>query len=146
MVYTGGSEAPVLEPVPEPERPLSRSERERIASRRKSASRNQQRALMFNPSYLVVLAIATMLLALFCGIYVKNRVELTSHMREVTSLQGEIEKLRASNDALEKQLGVAINLNEIRDAAEDYGMSYPDEDQIRYYSIEDEDYLTQFAQ
>ena len=146
MVYTDGSAAPVLEPVPEPERPLSRREREQIAKRRKSASRNQQRALSFTPGFLFVLVVSTMLLAFFCGVYLKNRSELTTHMREVTRLQAEIEEMRASNDALEKRIGVSVNLNEIKKAAKDYGLTYPDEEQVRYYSIDNKDYLTQFAQ
>ncbi len=147
MVYTDGNAAPVLKPYPEqePDRHLSRAERERRARKEHSARRNQQRALAFDRRYMVFLAAATVVLALFCGAYVKGRAELTTNMHQVTRLESEVGELKASNDAFEKTIGASVNLKEVKESAKKYGLSYPGSDQVVYYTIEQQDYMTQLG-
>lgn len=149
IVYQEGSTAPVLEPVPKPkpERPKrTREQQERLRRKQSIARNNQRHALSFNRSYLIFLTAATILCAVFCGVYVQKRFARTNHIETTAALQSELTTAKAENDALESQISTAVNLETIKKSAKKLGMSYPSEGQTKYFKIQDDDYMTQLEQ
>jgi cell division protein FtsL len=146
MVYTEGSAAPMLEPVPkekpEPPRP-TRKQQEQIRARQNIARRNQQRALRFNRSYLLFLAAVVLICAVGCSILVSKRTAVTASMQKVSALQEEVSSRKADNDALEKQIQTSVNLNSVKKKAKKLGLSYPSSSQVVYFSVDQKDYMTQ---
>jgi cell division protein FtsL len=146
MVYTEGSAAPRLEPVPEKKPEPSRRTRrqqEQIRARQNIARRNQQHALRFNRSYLLFLAAVVLICVVGCSVLVSRRTAVTASMQQVSALQEEVSSRKADNDALEKQLQTSVNLNSVKKKARKLGLSYPSSKQVVYFSVNQKDYMTQ---
>ena len=88
--------------------------------RRNAARQNQQRALSMNRGYVAFLACAT--------------------------IESEIADMKSDNVAAEKRLETTMNLDQIKDAAIGLGLVMPGSDQVRYYSVENSDYMNQYGE
>lgn len=147
-VYTDGSAAPRLEPVPRrtPEqirREQLRRQRaieERRRRERTQVRQNQRRETLMNPGYVLFLAVAIVTVSIFCGLFLQKQSALVEQRESVYALQQELSELQRSNDILEHDIMTAANLNQIRESAEDLGMDYPDAGQIVYYSVDNDLY------
>ena len=147
IVFDGSNAAPRLEPVPQEEpkkerRPRTPEEEERLQRNRNIARRNQQRTLVMNRTYVLFLSFATLVCAAVCGLYVQKRASLITNMSTVASLQSQVNNLRAENDALEKRISMSIDLDQVKIAAAGFGMAYPQDEQVVFYTVSDEDYMT----
>ena len=145
--YVAGNAIPQTIPQPEPTRRKrtprrSPADEARRRRRRMMARRNQQRELMMNRSYVFFLACATIVCALFCGVYISMRASLVTNISQVTVMQEELSQLRADNDAIEKELKIhAENLSLTKEKAAKLGLSYPAEKQLVYYAVDSSDYM-----
>jgi hypothetical protein len=70
---------------------------------------------------------------------------MTTRMRSVANLQSQVIDLQADNDARYKNLTSSVDLNYIKDVAiNKLGMQYPTEDQVIYYSIDNNNFMDQY--
>ena len=150
MVYTEGSAAPRLEPVPkerpkQPQPKRTREQEERLRRQQSIARRNQQRALIMNRSYVLFLVTFAMVCAIFAGVFVQQRAGLTTNMNRLAAMESQLTELRAENDALEKQIVTSVSLADIKADAKQLGLAYPGSDQVVYFSVKDDDYMTRLT-
>lgn len=139
--------APELEPQKNPQRkPVRTPEQEQQLRQRKAAAKkNQQRAMVMNGKFVLFLAAATLVCAIFCGLFVMMQTDIITNMKNITTLETQISSLKIENDALEKRLDTTVNLEQIKTEALALGMTYPVEGQIVTYSVEEADYMNQFS-
>ncbi len=122
-----------------------RERKQRQKSARAAARRNREQALVMSPGYVMFLAVSMMLLMSVFGCYLYLQSELNSHMRDVTSLEANVMNLKNDNDAAQKKINSAVDLEIIRRRAMgELGMVYPNKDQIQYFEVDDSDYMNQY--
>ena len=139
--------APELEPQKTPNRQPVRTpeEEQRLRQRKAAAKKNQQRAMVMNGKFVLFLTAAVLVCAIFCGLFVMMQADITTNMQNIASLEKQISTLKIENDSLEKRLDTTVNLEQIKTEALALGMTYPVEGQIITYSVEEADYMNQFA-
>ena len=150
-VYTNGSAAPRLEPVPEytPEqRRRDELRRRRAWEEKKKRERslvrqNQRRETLMNPGYVFFLAIAIVAVGVTCGMFLHVQYSLIEQRESCYALQQDLSELQRDNDVLEHDIMTAANLNQIRTSAEELGMTYPDMDHVVYYTVDNSTYGTE---
>lgn len=150
-VYTDGSAAPRLEPVPEytPEqRRRDELRRRRAWEEKKRRERslvrqNMRRETLMNPGYVFFLAVAIVAVGFVCGIFLQKQSALIEQRESCYVLEQELSDLQRSNDVLEHNIMTAANLNQIRTSAEELGMTYPDADHVVYYTVDNSTYGTE---
>ena len=114
----------------------------RKKNRRKSARRNQERALSMNRAFVAFLTACVAASALVSVSLIQIRSNVTQQMNEVAALESRINDMKADNDARYKQITTSVDLNAIKDAAINrLGMKYASQDQIVYYSIDKNNYM-----
>lgn len=64
--------------------------------------------------------------------------------RQNAALESKIADLKADNDARYKELTSGINLDEIKQKAQELGMKPADKSQIVYYEVEHKNYMDQY--
>lgn len=146
--YVSGNTVRELE-APARRDPRTRREIEeakRRKNRRNAARRNRQRAMEMNRSYVVFLTACVCVIACSAVMYVKIQSQVTSRMNRVASLESQINDLKADNDARYKSITTSVDLNHVKDVAiNQLGMSYPKEDQVVYYSIDNNNFMDQYS-
>ena len=137
------------EPIRRERRGPSREEleeRRRKKNRKNAARRNRERALFMSKGYVAFLSICVAISAYAAVTYVHLQADVSDYMRSVAKLQGQIENLRADNDARFKAVSTSADLNEIKNIAiNQLGMNYAAEEQIIYYSVENKNYMDQYS-
>ena len=118
--------------------------RERI--RRNAAKQNQQRAMAMNRGYVAFLSIATAVCFVVCALFIHLQSDVTTRLSNIASIESQIADQKADNEATEKRLETTMNLDQVREAAEGLGMVTPGSEQIRYYSVENNDYMNQYGE
>lgn len=150
-VYTNGSAAPRLEPVPEytPEQRRRDELRRRRAweekkrRERSMVRQNQRRETLMNPGYVFFLAVAIAAVGIVCGVFLQKQSVLMEQREACYVLQQELSEAQRANDILEHDIMTAANLNQIRESAEELGMTYPDAEHVVYYSVDNSSYGTE---
>lgn len=157
--YTYGSAAPNLEERPdyaalkrarqrEVQRELEEKRRadEEKQRRERAVRRNQMRELSFGKGYVTFLTIAGMITAGICVGYVKLQSDMTAHLKNISKLESQLEDVRADNAAAEKRLATAGDLRYVKEVAvSQLGMVYAGADQVVYYTVDNTDYMNQYA-
>ncbi len=55
--------------------------------------------------------------------------------------------LKNDNDAVQKKISNSVNIDNIRQRAmNELGMAYPQEDQIEYFEVDNDDYMNQYEE
>ncbi len=115
--------------------------------RKNAAMRNRERALGMNRGYVAFLTCCVLVVAVASVLLVQLQSQISSRMRHIAVLQSQVTDLRADNDARYKQITTSVDLNHVKDVAiNQLGMSYPKEDQVIYYSIENNNFMDQFSE
>lgn len=118
----------------------------RKKNRRKSARRNQERALSMNRAFVAFLTACVAASAFVSVSLIQIRSNVTQQMKEVAALESRINDMKADNDARYKQITTSVDLNAIKDAAINrLGMKYASQDQIVYYSVDKNNYMDQYS-
>lgn len=138
--------APAMEPARQPKRePVRTPEQEqKLRQRKAAAAKNQQRAMVMNGKYVLFLTLATLVCAIFCGLFVMMQAEITANMKQITALETQVSTMKIENDALEKRLDTTVNLEDIKAEALSLGMTYPTEGQVLTYTVAKSDYMNQY--
>ena len=143
--YEKGSSAHKLETLREYEERLKRQREEEKIRRRERAKANA-RVLRRKKTRIVQLGLGIVTFGIFfcANIYLQNGI--TTSMRNISSLEGQIQNLKAENAAVESRISTSTDLESVKKTAmEKLGMVYAKRGQIVYYTMEDEDYMSQYG-
>lgn len=146
--YINGNTVRELETPVRPQRrnPEEIEELNRKRRRKRAARRNRQRAMGMSRGYVAFLTMCVMVVALFAGILVQMQAQVTTRMNHIAALQSQVGDLKADNDAKYKNLMTSVDLNHIKDVAiHELGMSYPDQEQVVYYTVETRNFMDQYC-
>ena len=120
--------------------------RRRERSRRNAARRNRERNLVMSRGYVVFLSLCVAVSALASVYMIRMQSSVSSRVRNIANLESQYNDLKADNDAKYKSLITSVNLDEVKDIAiNQLGMSYPTEDQVIYYSVDNTNYMDQYS-
>lgn len=146
--YVNGNTVRELDAPIRPNR-RSREELEQVKhrkNRRNAARRNRQRAMEMSPGYVMFLTAGVLVIAMTAASLVNLQSQITSRMRNIANLEGQVTDLRADNDARYKSVTTSVDLNHVKDVAiNKLGMDYPSENQVVYYTIENTNYMDQYS-
>lgn len=140
--------------VRELEQPVRRERRSREEietarrkkNRRNAARRNRERVLRMNKGYVVFLSLCVLLSAFAAVSLIQMQSQMSQRMKNVANLESQIANLRADNDAKYKELTTSVDLEYVKDVAmNQLGMTYATEEQVIYYSIDNENYMDQYS-
>lgn len=149
--YVQGSTVRRLDAEPikrEQNRPTrkQREEEKRRRSRQLAARRNRERALYMSKSHVAFLTMCVGIVVFCAFSYVHLQADVTAKMRKVAALESQIADLKADNDARYNSVTTSVDLNYIKDAAMNrLGMNYATEDQIVYFTVENNNYMDQYS-
>ncbi len=125
---------------------IRREQEEAQRRRKRKARRNQQRAMRVSKSYVAFLTMAVLVFGGVAGMYIAVQSDITARMKTISKLESQIADLKADNDEAYKRIRTAVDLEQVRDTAmNQMGMSYAKESQIIYYTVGDDDYMTQHS-
>ena len=149
--YVEGSAVRKMEAMPdyrqERKRRQEREQEEELKRRQRAARRNRERELRMSRSYVAFLTMAVFVFAGFASTYVKVQSNVTARMKAISSLESQIADLRAENDEAYKRINTTVDLEHIKNTAiDEFGMFYATEDQIVYYTVENDDYMNQYGE
>lgn len=138
--YVYGNTARQLAPERQPKK-QARPRQRRSASVR----RNQDLALQMNLPFVFLLMVAAVCTLYICVSYLQLQSSNAARLRNIESLERQIETLRADNDALETRINTSTDLDYIfRVATEELGMVYANKDQVRLYNKTESEYVRQY--
>lgn len=104
------------------------------------------RAVTLSRSGMVFLAVCLIVGLGFCLLFLRLNTTRTTQKREIAALQDSLSKLQEDNDAYEKEVDTSEDLDAIREEAMNrLKMHYPSESQIRYYNVDADGYVRQYA-
>ncbi len=142
--YIEGNTVRKLETLPE-YAPKEREERKREQRVDRATRANRQRALQMGPGYVMFLAVAVVITLGIGALYVQLQSDITGRMRNVSALKNQLLDLKTDNDAALRRVEASVNLDEIRNRAiNELGMVYPEQGQIEYFEVKNNDYMNQY--
>ncbi len=150
MYYVNGSTVRELEaqPVRRPQRPDRRKieEEQRKKHRRNAARRNRERALCMNKGYVMFLSACVVVVAFAAVSLIQMQSQVSQRMKNIASLESQITDLKADNDARYKEIVTSVDLEYIKDVAmNQLGMNYATEEQVIYFSVENNNFMDQYS-
>lgn len=147
--YVNGSTVRQLEAQPVRRERIDRTkikEEQQKKRRRNAARRNRERALHMSRGYVAFLTLCVGVLAFAAVAYVQIQSQVTQRSEHIAALESQITDLKADNDARYKEIATSIDLEYIKDVAmNQLGMQYATEDQIIYYSVENNNFMDQYS-
>ena len=152
--YTQGNAArqvnvmPAMPDYREERRRREQEEQEKELKRQKREFRQaQERALRANRRYVFFLSMGVAIFGLFASAYIQIQSDITARMEIISGLESQIADLKAENDEAYKRINTAIDLDTIKNTAiNELGMFYATQEQIVYYTVENDDYMNQYIQ
>lgn len=144
--YISGNNARKLNTAAPQRRNQEQIEKARREHRRRNAVRkNRERELAISKGYAIFLSFCLFVSAGFAVSLIRMQSTISTHLRDIAALESQITDKKADNDAKYKALITSVNLNDIKNRAiNELGMTYPREDQIVYYSIDQTDFMDQY--
>ena len=147
--YVNGSTVRQLEAQPVRRERIDRTkiqEEQKKKRRRDAAKRNRERALHMSRGYVAFLTLCVGVVAFAAVALVQIQSQVTQRMEHIAALESQITDLKADNDARYKEIVTSVDLDYIKDVAmNQLGMQYATEDQIIYYSVENNNFMDQYS-
>lgn len=147
--YVNGSTVRQVEAQPVRQPKVDRrkiQENQRRKSRRNAIKRNRERALQMSSGYVMFLSLCVAVVAFAAVSLIQIQSQVTQRMKNIATLQGQITDLKADNDARYKEIVTSVDLDYIKEVAiTELGMQYATEDQIVYYSVENNNFMDQYS-
>ncbi len=143
-VEDGSAVREIAAPLPtREEREQEKRERAKKEARKKEVRKAQ--AMRQSRNFTIALCAGIVVFALFLTYYVHLQALTQEKMRTVAALQEELTELKSENVEESNRVYASSNLSTIREVAEnELGMSYAGNDKIVYYTVEDNDYMSQY--
>ncbi|SFA80215.1 hypothetical protein SAMN05216249_102216 [Acetitomaculum ruminis DSM 5522] len=140
--YMYGSLAPQIEPERFPKRRKNKRPVKRIDPR---IVNKRNRELNFSAGYVVFLSICALMVCCSFLVLLKLKSDQINLKDEISSTKQAIIELKDDNDTHYDRILSSIDYNEIkRIAIDEYGMVYPNKDQIYNYNVEEDDCMNQY--
>ncbi len=149
--YVNGSTVRKMEPMPvrQPQQrpnPKTLEDQKRKKHRRNAARRNRARALYMSKGYVAFLTICVGIVAFAAVALIQIQSQVTQRMENIANLESQLTDLKADNDARYKEIVTSVDLEHIKDVAmNQLGMRYATEEQIIYYSVENNNFMDQYS-
>ena len=148
--YVNGSTVREMEasPVRRPQRPDRQQieEQKRKKHRRNAARRNRERALYMGKGYVLFLTMCVGLVGFAALKQIQIQSQVTQRMEHIAALESQLTDLKADNDARYKEIVTSVDLEYIKDVAmNQLGMQYATEEQVIYYSVENNNFMDQYS-
>lgn len=148
--YVNGSTVRQMEamPVRQPQKTdrREREEQKRRKHRRNAIRRNRARALFMSKGYVTFLTVCVAIVALAAVSLIQIQSEVTKNMESIAALESQITDLKSENDARYKEIVTSVDLDYIKEVAiNELGMHYATEDQVIYYSVENNNFMDQYS-
>ena len=147
--YVNGSTVRQIEAQPVRRERIDRTkikEQQQRKRRRSAARRNRERALHMSKGYVAFLTLCVGVVAFSAVALVQIQSQVTQRMEHIAALELQITDLKADNDARYKEIVTSVDLDQIKTVAmNDLGMRYATEDQIVYYSVENNNFMDQYS-
>lgn len=147
--YVDGSTVRELHPQPERRPKPNKEELEKIRKkkqRKNAARRNRERAMYMNKGYVAFLSVCVALSALAAFSLIQIQSEITQRMKRIAELESQLTEKKAHNDARYNEIMTSVDLDYIKNTAiNELGMSYATEDQIIYYTVENNNFMDQYS-
>ena len=113
--------------------------RERLRAHRLTKLRNRRATVLF--------ALGVALTGGFFVSYVDVQNQIATSMNNISRLEKQISELKTANAAAKSRISTTANLSKIQKTAiKDLGMVYANSSQIVYYSVDDEDFMSQYEE
>ena len=113
----------------------------------KNIYRNREKALHMSASYVIVLAVCSILMCVVCAKYLSLRDEVTTKTENIADLEIKIESLKARNDSLDYSINSFMDIENIsKIAKEELGMIQAGKDQISFYESSESEYMKQYKE
>ncbi|MBQ0059734.1 MAG: hypothetical protein KBS83_07305 [Lachnospiraceae bacterium] len=117
--------------------------RERVSER--DTEQNRSRALSVGRGYVLFLTVMAVACLFMCVHYVQMKQMVIAQTESNARLQSQLTALQSENDALEETITDSIDWDYVKDTAiNELGMQYATEDQVIWYSIQDNGYVRQY--
>lgn len=140
--YIYGSTARVMEPIPRhPEVEPEKKQQKQVS---RQVNRNRNRAQKLDLQYVLFLTVCVSVVLFACVQYLQLQATITSRSSNITALQLEIAELAMDNDAALGAIEDSVNLDVIRERAEELGMVYVDSSQVVEYQSSSTSYVKQY--
>lgn len=124
---------------------LTEEERKKEA-RRLAAKENRKRSKAVKVKFVAFVSVSVAAITATAVVMIQAQSAVTASMKRVAALESQVSDLRAENDAKYNEIVTSVDLNYIKKVAtEELGMSYADEDQIEYYTIEKNNFMDQYS-
>ena len=136
---------PARQPQQRPDQKIS-EEQKRKKHRKNAARRNRARALYMSKGYVAFLTICVGIVAFASVALIQIQSQVTQRMENIANLESQLTDLKADNDARYKEIVTSVDLEHIKDVAmNQLGMQYATEEQIIYYSVENNNFMDQYS-
>ena len=144
--YEEGSAARKLDSVALPTREdREREIREQKRQEKRQRMRAHRKAKLAGRRLTYFIALSAGLIGAYFVSYVHIQNKITTSMSNISSLEKQITQIKTENAALKSRISTTANLSEIqKKAMKDYGMVYATSKQIVYYSVDDNDFMSQY--
>ena len=114
--------------------------------RQNAARRNRERALHMSRGYVAFLTVCVAIVAFAAVSLIQIQSQVTQRMEHIAALQSQITDMKADNDARYKEIVTSVDLEQIKDVAiNELGMQYATEEQIVYFSVENDNFMDQYS-
>ena len=147
--YVNGSTVRQIEAQPVRRERIDRTkikEEQQKKRRRNAAKRNRARALHMSTGYVAFLTLCVGVVAFAAVALVQIQSQVTQRMEHIAALESQITDLKADNDARYKEIVTSVDLDYIKDVAiNQLGMQYATQEQIIYYSVENNNFMDQYS-
>ena len=118
--------------------------RERQPERRERRHAEKSNVQYVNVLYMIFLAAASCMVLWSCVNYLQFQAETTSRVKQIASLETELEDLRKENNDNYTRIMTSVDLDHIRDVAiNELGMVYAEPNQVILYDGGTDDYVRQ---
>lgn len=148
--YVNGSTVRQMESMParQPQRinKKEREEQQRRKHRRNAIRRNRARNLYMSKGYVTFLTVCVAIIAFAAVALIQIQSQVTQRMEHIAALESQITDLKAVNDARYKEIVTSVDLDYIKEVAiNELGMKYATEEQVIYYSVENNNFMDQYS-
>jgi len=142
--YIEGNTVRSMQAVPQRKEEQAPRRRRKVSRR---IHRNRSKALQMSKGYVLFLGIICTAILITCVQFLRLKSNITAQSKEVAALESELNQIKAENDAFYSETLASVDLNHVREVAiKNLGMTYPNKEQVMYYSTNGSNYVRQYQE
>ena len=126
---------------------FAREQREKERQEKRLRMRQHRKAKMAGRRMSFFIALSAGVVGAYFVSYVHIQNRITTSMSNISGLEKQIAELKTENAALKSRISTTANLSRIQKTAiKDLGMVYATSNQIVYYTVDSDDYMSQYKE